>query len=686
MPTNYIYILIGLLLSLQPETSAGQAYPSGEKHFPATAVINVREKYGAKGDGSTDDTQAIQQAISENIGKDRTLYFPKGTYLVTQPIKWVHIVEQDSLWRARLTIQGQSQKETIIRLKDHLPEFSNPETPKACLATGSNKVNNKESKNGGGINAFNNLIYDLTIHTGNGNPGAVALDFVGTNLAGLRNVTIVSGDGEGVAGILLKRQGAGPCLFKNVTIRGFDYGIDVYGSEYSQTYEYITLKDQKKASIRNTSNVLSLRKIRSENKNAVPVILNARRKDLKSAKRPDNYGLITLLDAEFVKNGEPATISAIVNESDTNTQAGNLYIRNVGVKGYQRTMENQGAVAKGSAIKEFVSTSVNGSASGNRADKPETFSLSIKETPQFHQNDLTQWASVTDFGASADDPNGDDTQAIQEALNSGKEVIFFPKGKFRYVISKTLVIKGNVRQLIGMQSGIDIGGKNDFSDSTQIAPVFRFEQGKHDTIYFERFNLSDERKSPFWGGVFIEHASSQVLVVKDIDNDVYARGKYFYQNTKGAGDLFLENVATIMPWNFAYAQHVWARQLNPEAHFVPLGKPIITQKGGSLWILGLKTEGPRTVLESDQGSVEVLGGFLYPVKNIQNRDLPAFISNKAKLKLTYVVNAYNPAASYTSMVSNGNKSSRKSITTDKKQFSNRGAGTAVPLYITTGEK
>src|SRR2546425_144228 len=46
--------------------------------IPAWQLVDVRQ-YGAKGDGTTDDTAALTAALSSAAGK--TLFFPSGTYL-----------------------------------------------------------------------------------------------------------------------------------------------------------------------------------------------------------------------------------------------------------------------------------------------------------------------------------------------------------------------------------------------------------------------------------------------------------------------------------------------------------------------------------------------------------------------------------------------------------------------------
>jgi hypothetical protein len=56
-------------------------------------IVSVKD-YGATGNGSTNDTAAIQAALDANAGK--TVYFPQGTYRTTQPL----VVAADTTVRA----------------------------------------------------------------------------------------------------------------------------------------------------------------------------------------------------------------------------------------------------------------------------------------------------------------------------------------------------------------------------------------------------------------------------------------------------------------------------------------------------------------------------------------------------------------------------------------------------------
>ena len=57
---------------------------TSSSHYTESMYISVKN-FGAKGDGKTDDTKAIQSAINSSTGF--TVYFPAGTYIVTSPIQ-----------------------------------------------------------------------------------------------------------------------------------------------------------------------------------------------------------------------------------------------------------------------------------------------------------------------------------------------------------------------------------------------------------------------------------------------------------------------------------------------------------------------------------------------------------------------------------------------------------------------
>jgi hypothetical protein len=72
------------------------------------AAYNVKQ-YGAKGDGVTDDTTAIQNSINAaNSAGGGTVFFPNGTYLVSATI----------IVHSNILLLGQSKWKSIVKLAD----------------------------------------------------------------------------------------------------------------------------------------------------------------------------------------------------------------------------------------------------------------------------------------------------------------------------------------------------------------------------------------------------------------------------------------------------------------------------------------------------------------------------------------------------------------------------------------
>ena len=104
---------------------------------------------------------------------------------------------------------------------------------------------------------------------------------------------------------------------------------------------------------------------------------------------------------------------------------------------------------------------------------------------------------------------------------------------------------------------------------------------------------------------------------------------------------------------------------------------MVTNAGGSLWVLGIKTEGPFTVISStNDGATELLGGLLYPVEPVP-QDTPAFVTDGAEMALVYAVSAYEAESHiYQLQVSEPRGSLQKD------EVVSRHLGSLVPLYAT----
>ncbi len=377
-------------------TDAAQAT---EYVFPDDArIINVKRDFGAKGDGRTDDTEAIQAAIVESLSGDyrnpKAIHLPAGTYLVSKPLK-ARVTDAppgeggwSDGWRSGMFLVGQRRGDTVIKLADGAPGFGDPNAPRAMIITGSTGHGAKhDSRIGGwGNEAFQNTLMNFTVDTGKGNPGAIGVDFLASNRGSMIDITVRSGapDGSGVCGVDLTRPWPGPGLVKNVSVDGFDYGVRQRHMDCSMTYEHITLTGQKVAAIQALgSPVVSMRKIVT--RGDAPVF------------RSDNSGraMIVFLDSRFAFTGSGEPPAAIENQ-------GNLLLQNVTFRGYRTAVANQGkdlreglGVPADGRVRQYLSRDPLRLFPG-----PEKLpDLPVKETPEWHSADLSDWANVMDFGA-----------------------------------------------------------------------------------------------------------------------------------------------------------------------------------------------------------------------------------------------------------------------------------------------
>ncbi|MEM7697630.1 MAG: glycosyl hydrolase family 28-related protein [Verrucomicrobiota bacterium] len=584
-----------LRLSKVPLSDISFAPESSPALHPDYGHVDVRLHYGAVGNGVIDDTEAIQRAFSENDNRIPieypTVYFPEGEYLISDMIRF----------RRFMVARGAGPDKTLIRLKDSSPEYSDKAKPRAAFAVGYDwpYVGRTNKQRAG--NVIGNYVMDLAIDTGSGNPAALGLDFHCNNVGSVSNVSIRSGDGEGLVGLDLRRPWPGPCLIRDVTIEGFDKGIAASSREYSLVFSDVTLTGQKECVIENLGNALALERITSDN--SVPAVINR------------NGGLVVMMRSQL-RGGDNETI-AIQSENSS------LYLRDVEVEGYG------GALLETSQKKDeeveiltqleagLIAEYVNGKPIRVFPnDATGSLKLPIADAPEIQFPPGREWVDVSDYEELVID--GDWSVAIEAAMESGGELLFFPRGP-KYRIDRDVEIKGEVRTFLGGSPELKIG--NGVAEA-------QVKQGRADEGPAFVVREGSALQFQFLEVAHVRHEGPRTLL--------FRHGKALSVSAdESCGDLFIEDAGGM--FRFGEHQRVWGRQLNPETKEIPE----IINRGGQLWVLGLKTEYLSTkIVNIDGARTEILGGLMYPVHPVKDETLPMFSNTDSSISLIHAISAY----------------------------------------------
>lgn len=571
-----------------------------------SGIINVKD-FGAKGDGISDDTASINAALTASgddtgptFWHDRIVYFPDGTYLVSAPIAKHY---KNGKFASGSMLVGQERSKTIIKLKDKAAGYDNPHIPKAIIFTtaklldGSPTSGGKDYTNKGeGNDAFMNFVENMTIDAGNGNAGAIGIDYLANNIGALRNILVRTGSGSGHTGIAMTRKWPGPALLQDVTVEGFDTGIDVDNTEYGVTMERILLENQQ-TGLRNNHNEIAVHDLTI--RNAVHPLVNL---------SPD--GLI-VVDKGLIEK-QPSGNEAFENK-------GYININKLAVKGYK------------TAFGMSVHSLINAVYYGNQLmpEASTAWSLPVENFTGIEGESREKWVSVEKFGAKADS-QADATTAIRKAFNSGAATIYFPHGT--YLISDNITIPESVQHIYGMTSTIHVYKQRQPGFRRDIG-MFRAYNNKRplaiEKLAFDNSYLGDQ--------VAIEADGNQPVLLRDVTG----AGVTTLLRPESGGKAFIENscCGTV---SVAGSQGVWARQLNSEGPGIR-----VKNSGAPLWILGIKTEHDCTILDNYNGAqTEILGGLLYITGNKANPDIPAFRNTDSHIMLSYAEESFDTHATY----------------------------------------
>lgn len=568
-------------------------------------VLNVKTHFGAVGNGTTDDTAAfiamfnflydrLQQAEMvdgsqngsncEEPNAQWIMYVPNGTYRVSDTIQ--HTKTVWTYFRG-VRLIGQSRSGTIIKLDDNADDFDG--------AGGTTKPVLSFENVGQDFNNWqgHNMLKNLTIDVGSGNPGAVGVDFYSANTGRIDNVTIKSTGGannyQGAIGLHL-RIGIVHGYFTNLTIDGFDVGIKLVPFHMcNPAFEHVTLRNQKTAAIQALDGGASFRDVystqgRSDSGADACGILLAN-----DSGNAQGGAHVIIVDSSLVSTRSGGTSQPAINiagTSDTDTNSGHLFARGIDVGGYSIGVKKGGVNKVTGDITEYVSGPVSKYNSGTPSI---SMNLPVENVPFVAWETTTgNWASPDDFFGShggAGNGTADDTAAAQAALDSGATIVYFPMQKYR--ITGVLSVPATVKRIELMATEF-VG--------TAPAAYFDVDEASSSPLLVADINDATTHK-------LVRLSANRTLV---LDSN---RMSGMVNNGTTDQRVYVNNANRFLKGGFNLTNmKAWCRFLNTEDKAQPNW---IVDSGGVMWVLGFKCEGATINFKvQNAGILEVLGGIM----------------------------------------------------------------------------
>lgn len=579
---------------------------------PGSGLFDVRD-FGARGDGVADDGPAIRAALAAAETKGGTwtpaVYLPPGIYRVTD-----RIVKRDvkGNFDSGLMLRGAGSGETVIRLTDRAPGYGDPQAPRAVVFTSSHLWGQGGPYGGGkdwpqkgeGNQAFQNSLEGLTIDTGSGNPGAVALDYLANNSCVLRDVTLRDADGTGAIGLSMTRKWPGPCLIERLRVQGFLVGIDVARTTYSLTMLDLSLENSRRIGLRNNGNILSI------------------------------ANLSGFFPAVAIENAAPEGVVLLVGGRLAGAGGSAVAFRNRGI------LRVSGLRAEG--FTDIGLAPIPGPLEdtvfeGSRRLAASGSATEVPPMPPVPDLSAADWTSVASFGAIPFDDR-DDTAAFQAALDSGAAGIYIPFGT--YIVSETLHPGPKTQRIAGMNAQLRARVRDDET------PVLITGAGDLviDNLRFSFFPMK-QGGSP---GTWIRHEGPGNLFLRDIFENALGYPSTVLDRRAGGGSAALANVC---------CGRLIAEGPSPVTayHFNTEGQGTrILNRGANLLVLGIKTENVAEVVRTEAGGrTDILGGLLYPVRPVPPDRAAFVVANDAEMRATVSDLAFQLNQSYATLVATG---------------------------------
>lgn len=456
--------------------------------------------FGATGDGSTDDTAAINNAISTGNrcgqGCDSStvtpaiVYFPPGTYVVSTPIIQYYYTQ-------------------------FIGDALNPPTLKAAAGfTGmavidadpyDNTGNNWYTNQNNFFRQVRNFVIDLTAlpeTTGTGIHWQVAQ---ATSLQNIIFNMLPASPTNRQQGIFMDNGSGG--FMTDLIFNGGNYGAFLGNQQF--TTRNMTFNGCNTAIYMNWNWVWSFKSLS----------INNCQLGIDMANNPSSQSVGSVLIQDSTFTNTPIGINSSFTSDSLPTTGGTLIIDNVDFTGSQTAVQSfngNSILAGGSVVSSWVQGNTYAASTRTRTQgmvaapsKPAALmngnNIFERAKPQYEQYPASAFVSVKSQGAAGDGVT-DDTDAIQNAMNNLQscQILYFDHGA--YVVTKTINVPNNIIMTGEIWPLIMASGPF-FSDDTNPQPVFSIGVAG-DTGAVEMSDMIFETKGPAPGAILLQWNSA----------------------------------------------------------------------------------------------------------------------------------------------------------------------------------
>ncbi|KAJ2974305.1 hypothetical protein NQ176_g6131 [Zarea fungicola] len=467
---------------------------------PSFKVFRNVKDYGARGDGSTDDTAAINAAVRDGNrcgqGCDSStttpaiIYFPPGTYVVSSPIIQYYYTQfiGDAVTVPTLKATANFQGIAVID--------SDP-----YAAGGVNWYTNQNNF----FRQIRNFVIDLTAQpktTGTGIHWQVAQ---ATSLQNIVFNMIVDKSADNKQQGIFTENGSGGWM-TDLTFNGGNLGV-FWGSQQFTTRN-LKFSKCKTAIYMNWNWAWTFQGL---NIDSCDIGL-----DMSSnGQTQQQVGAVIVQDSTF--SNTPVGIATRYSTSQTDTR-GSLVIDNVNFQNCAAAVKNPETgvtILNGNTkIQSFVQGRAYQGSSGhavqgtqNAVNKPSALldgagNIFTRSKPQYNNVDVSKFVSIKSRGAKGDGVT-DDTAAIQAVFNTigADQIVYFDHGN--YVVTNTVQVPKNIKIVGEIWPVIFAGGNSNFKDQNNPKPVFRVgNPGDVGTVEMQDIIFSTQGPQP--GAILME--------------------------------------------------------------------------------------------------------------------------------------------------------------------------------------